>query len=210
MMTCSSPDGIVASKHFCWSACDCKEDGATTCDARTGICQCLPGVTGAKCDHCLPRWVLVPDRGCKGKADSHTIHSFYSPSSKKWDQFKNLHICHQVTFQLHSCSNPHILLQLYSTTYVPLHTCTNQPMFHSTNVPLHPCSTPYMFHSTHVSLHTCSKPLVFHSIYVPLNPCSTPHMFQSIHVSLHTCSTPFVFHSTHVLLYRVELDNNQC
>lgn len=34
------------------------------CDARTGQCQCLPGVVGEKCDRCPHRWVLIPDAGC--------------------------------------------------------------------------------------------------------------------------------------------------
>ena len=35
------------------------------CDSESGRCQCLPGVTGPTCDRCLPRWVLVPNRGCQ-------------------------------------------------------------------------------------------------------------------------------------------------
>uniref|UniRef100_A0A2C9KYG9 Laminin EGF-like domain-containing protein n=1 Tax=Biomphalaria glabrata TaxID=6526 RepID=A0A2C9KYG9_BIOGL len=27
--------------------------------------MCLPGVTGERCDRCLPRWILVPNRGCQ-------------------------------------------------------------------------------------------------------------------------------------------------
>ena len=50
-----------------FTECDCKFDGAVTCDPENGRCQCLPGVTGARCDTCLDRWVLIPNEGCRGK-----------------------------------------------------------------------------------------------------------------------------------------------
>lgn len=54
------------------TACECEEDGAITCDRVTGRCQCLPGVTGARCDRCLPRYILVANKGCQGQ---YTVHS---------------------------------------------------------------------------------------------------------------------------------------
>ncbi|XP_060084833.1 laminin-like protein epi-1 [Ylistrum balloti] len=45
--------------------CDCEADGAMTCNPFTGVCQCLEGVTGERCDRCLPRWILVPNEGCR-------------------------------------------------------------------------------------------------------------------------------------------------
>lgn len=49
------------------TACECEDDGAITCDRVTGRCQCLPGVTGARCDRCLPRYILVANKGCQGQ-----------------------------------------------------------------------------------------------------------------------------------------------
>lgn len=49
------------------TVCECEEDGAITCDRVTGRCQCLPGVTGDRCDRCLPRYILVPNKGCQGQ-----------------------------------------------------------------------------------------------------------------------------------------------
>jgi len=46
--------------------CQCEYEGAVTCDPVDGSCQCLPGVTGSKCDMCLPRWVMIPKQGCQG------------------------------------------------------------------------------------------------------------------------------------------------
>lgn len=34
------------------------------CNTTTGLCQCLPGVVGDKCDTCPYRSVLIPDEGC--------------------------------------------------------------------------------------------------------------------------------------------------
>lgn len=34
------------------------------CNAKTGHCECLPGVVGDKCDRCPYRNVLVPEEGC--------------------------------------------------------------------------------------------------------------------------------------------------
>ncbi|WAR24784.1 LAMA-like protein [Mya arenaria] len=47
------------------TVCDCEFDGAVTCDPVDGRCQCLPGVTGSKCEQCLDRWVLIPQEGCQ-------------------------------------------------------------------------------------------------------------------------------------------------
>ena len=55
---------------YLYTACECKSDGATTCDPVTGHCHCLPGVTGPRCDRCLDRWVLIPEQGCQGKENN--------------------------------------------------------------------------------------------------------------------------------------------
>ena len=36
------------------SACDCNYEGSETlqCNRRTGVCECVPGVAGDKCDYC--------------------------------------------------------------------------------------------------------------------------------------------------------------
>lgn len=34
------------------------------CNSTTGLCECLPGVVGDKCDTCPHRWVLIPNEGC--------------------------------------------------------------------------------------------------------------------------------------------------
>ena len=81
--TGSSESTLVKMPH-CWksyviindlvfSECDCTFDGAVTCDAKTGRCLCLPGVTGPRCDTCLDRWVLIPNEGCRGNTD--IVHS---------------------------------------------------------------------------------------------------------------------------------------
>ena len=35
-----------------FSECDCSEEGALTCDAQNGNCQCKEGYTGDRCDSC--------------------------------------------------------------------------------------------------------------------------------------------------------------
>ena len=52
---------------YCILGCQCESEGAVTCDTQTGVCQCLPGVTGPTCNECMERWILVPDAGCLGK-----------------------------------------------------------------------------------------------------------------------------------------------
>ena len=47
--------------------CQCASIGAVTCDAVSGVCQCLPGATGENCDQCLDGWIKVPGEGCQGK-----------------------------------------------------------------------------------------------------------------------------------------------
>ena len=39
--------------------------GGFRCNATTGHCKCIEGVTGEKCDMCQPRWALVKHVGCK-------------------------------------------------------------------------------------------------------------------------------------------------
>lgn len=34
------------------------------CNAKTGLCECLSGVIGEKCDACPYRNVLIPNEGC--------------------------------------------------------------------------------------------------------------------------------------------------
>lgn len=34
------------------------------CNSTTGLCECLPGVVGDKCDTCPYRSVLIPNDGC--------------------------------------------------------------------------------------------------------------------------------------------------
>ncbi len=49
------------------SECHCDYSSATTCDPMTGYCQCLPGVTGPKCDQCMNRYVRLPNKTCTGQ-----------------------------------------------------------------------------------------------------------------------------------------------
>ena len=82
--------------------CNCHMFGAisSACDVR-GVCMCLPGVEGAKCDRCSPRHALVAGRcelcteGCTGillsATDqlSHMLHGFNISSNKllPWERF---------------------------------------------------------------------------------------------------------------------------
>ena len=69
---------LVFGENLCvFSECQCEYEGAVTCDPSTGRCQCLPGVTGARCDRCLDRWVLIPDQGCQGECNGMPRHTVY-------------------------------------------------------------------------------------------------------------------------------------
>lgn len=65
-MLCSSclPQHWNFSSTGC-TPCQCELEGAVGCDVQTGICQCLQGVTGERCDRCEDRWVLIPTTGCE-------------------------------------------------------------------------------------------------------------------------------------------------
>lgn len=40
---------------LCFSECQCDKCGTASCDDRTGVCHCRPGVTGRLCDQCEVR-----------------------------------------------------------------------------------------------------------------------------------------------------------
>ena len=54
------------SKAAFVTACGCNQEYSVGfgCNPATGQCECLPGVTGEKCDHCPYRWVLKEEEGC--------------------------------------------------------------------------------------------------------------------------------------------------
>ena len=56
---------IQSISQIAFLGCQCESDGANSCDPQTGRCECLPGVTGARCDRCLDRWIFLPDQGCQ-------------------------------------------------------------------------------------------------------------------------------------------------
>ncbi len=47
----------------------CHQIGSVTgeCDEDTGVCECLPGVGGDKCDQCLSNHYGMTREGCKGE-----------------------------------------------------------------------------------------------------------------------------------------------
>ena len=49
------------------TACGCKTEYSVGvgCNPLTGMCECLPGVIGDKCNQCPHRWVLIPGEGCR-------------------------------------------------------------------------------------------------------------------------------------------------
>merc|ERR1711911_193368 len=51
--------------------CACNEFGSDSdqCDARTGQCRCVSGVTGRACDTCKPRHILTSARSCQNCND---------------------------------------------------------------------------------------------------------------------------------------------
>ena len=51
--------------------CSCNSYGSESdqCDARSGQCYCVPGVTGRACDQCKPRHVLTKQRTCRNCND---------------------------------------------------------------------------------------------------------------------------------------------
>ena len=51
--------------------CDCNPFGSETdqCEASTGQCYCVPGLTGRACDQCKPRHILTHRRSCKNCND---------------------------------------------------------------------------------------------------------------------------------------------
>jgi len=55
--------------------CQCNVGGAidNNCDPVSGHCHCYPGITGLKCDKCLPRHVVVGTR-CMCKY-SHLVNA---------------------------------------------------------------------------------------------------------------------------------------
>jgi len=52
-------------------SCDCNPFGSETdqCEAASGQCYCVPGVTGRACDQCKPRHMLTHQRTCKNCND---------------------------------------------------------------------------------------------------------------------------------------------
>ena len=60
--------------------CQCHKDGSLSkqCDP-TGKCRCKPGVTGDKCDRCLPNHYDITSDGCK-LCNCNPLGSFDSPA----------------------------------------------------------------------------------------------------------------------------------
>ena len=58
----------LASGEGCQS-CNCDPIGSSTgaCDEDSGQCECLPGVTGQRCDQCLPNHYGLNKAGCAGR-----------------------------------------------------------------------------------------------------------------------------------------------
>uniref|UniRef100_A0A1I7X3T8 Laminin EGF-like domain-containing protein n=1 Tax=Heterorhabditis bacteriophora TaxID=37862 RepID=A0A1I7X3T8_HETBA len=53
---------------YLFQTCDCDIIGSegVSCDLHSGKCVCKPGVTGTKCDQCLPNHYGLSDEGCSG------------------------------------------------------------------------------------------------------------------------------------------------
>lgn len=60
--------------------CQCHKDGSLSkqCDP-AGKCRCKPGVTGDKCDRCLPNHYDITSEGCK-MCSCNPLGSFDSPA----------------------------------------------------------------------------------------------------------------------------------
>ena len=58
-LSATNPDGC--------SDCTCNSTGSfsETCDTQTELCQCKPGVGGARCDQCLPGYFAFSETGCQ-------------------------------------------------------------------------------------------------------------------------------------------------
>lgn len=58
----------VYLRIYFFPACNCDEkySAGAVCNPVSGICQCLPGVLGDKCDKCPYRWVFLKNQGCLG------------------------------------------------------------------------------------------------------------------------------------------------
>ncbi len=55
---------VMRSPSLCFSECQCDKCGTASCDDRTGVCHCKPGVTGLLCDRCEVWTFMTHSRKC--------------------------------------------------------------------------------------------------------------------------------------------------
>ena len=87
--------------------CGCNVTGSqdNVCAKYEGQCKCKPGVTGRKCDACLPGYFNFTSNGCTGElcnADSY-VFSAYFRRLASYRHFSSFHTTWSFSFKKKKC-----------------------------------------------------------------------------------------------------------